>query len=159
MTSYGLDETMTSLIAMFGPDCTRFERMKRAVPMIGLSRTTIYRLIGTGDLKAKRIGHAVFVDMGSAIDLFERSPSVVPEKHTRSLEAADLGLDEPKPFPGFRLGRDDLAAMAPDDSETARDEPEPLPGRRMPVAQGNAHGTSAEALSAKAPSFNFFKVP
>jgi hypothetical protein len=103
---------MELLNEIFGAGCRRYERVKRAVALIGFSRTTIYRLIGTGDLIAKRIRGTTVIDMASAAALFTRAPRVAPVKHVRTMSITDIGLGPDAEDKSTLKGDADLADMA-----------------------------------------------
>ena len=74
-------------------DSPRYVRVKAALPLIGVSRSTLYKLIGAGSIRAIKVGGATMIDLRSVAALFDRSPEIAPRKHQRVITAEALGLD------------------------------------------------------------------
>jgi predicted DNA-binding transcriptional regulator AlpA len=103
----------------------RFQRPKRAMELAGFSKSTMYRLLRSGEIKARKLGRMTLVDMNSIAELFERCPEITPRKiiDARTLSASQLGMDEPPDLPAppdpdggllpaFRLTASDLDGLA-----------------------------------------------
>jgi excisionase family DNA binding protein len=104
----------------------RFQRPKKAMELAGFSKSTLYRLINAGKIRARKVGRITVIDMASVAALFEASPEIMPKKHieARTISASQLGMDEPPdlpappdtdPLPAFRLTASDLVELASDD--------------------------------------------
>jgi predicted DNA-binding transcriptional regulator AlpA len=136
---------MDSPISVFGPAPPlfagerRFQRPKKAMELAGFSKSTLYRLLKEGRIRARKLNRMTLIDMTSIAELFERCPEVMPAKHVeaRTITAAQLGLDEGPNLPeprdpdgplDFRLDGADLDALSgpsrePNDTPVS---PEPL---------------------------------
>ena len=109
----------------------RYLRVKRALAVIGISKTTLYALIKARRVRAVKLRGMTFVDLQSFEELFRECPEIVPQKYAgkRMISAAALGLEEapdvaaPRdpdgPLPSFGLTAADLAALAGPESEEA----------------------------------------
>lgn len=94
---------MNSQDAIFSPgkplfaDEQRYQRVGRALTLIGCSKSKLYALIRGGRVKAIRLDGLTFIDMDSVARLFAECPQIVPEKHVvaSTLSATQLGLEEP----------------------------------------------------------------
>ena len=58
----------------------RFISYREATAISGLSRTTLWRLIGDSSIRAAKVGSAVRIDEGSLIAFLERSSGRTDEQ-------------------------------------------------------------------------------
>ncbi|HZF57912.1 MAG TPA: helix-turn-helix domain-containing protein [Rubrobacter sp.] len=54
---------------------------REAEQLVGLSRTTLWKLIGAGELEYRRVGRAVRINRAS-LDEYMRGPADPPAAHT-----------------------------------------------------------------------------
>jgi hypothetical protein len=118
----------------------RYERLPRAISLIGFGRTKTYSMIRDGRIKAKKVDGSVFIDMASVAALFADAPEIVPSKHrSQTVTATELGLTELTPptalGPGMVVSSADLTALS---GLTLGDElaTEPaMPAQAVPAAE------------------------
>ncbi|QOG17529.1 helix-turn-helix domain-containing protein [Bradyrhizobium sp. SEMIA] len=72
----------------------RYQRIKNALTLIGCSRSTLYKLIREGDIRAIKLRGSTLIDLASVSELFRRCPDVTPRKlvDDRTLTAEQLGF-------------------------------------------------------------------
>jgi excisionase family DNA binding protein len=98
----------------------RYVRVKRALSLVGIGKTTLYRWIAAGHVRAIKVGQRItMIDLASIEELFRKCPQRLPPQHVErnTISAMMLGLpDEPNiaappdpdPLPAFTLDAADL---------------------------------------------------
>lgn len=90
----------------------RYQRVKKALPLIGCGRSKLYRLIRDGRIRAVKLDGATFIDLASVAALFERCPEIAPVKPvgTEVMSAEELGLTPSDDLPALSITEADLRA-------------------------------------------------
>ncbi|MGY3240031.1 hypothetical protein ACVMAJ_006921 [Bradyrhizobium sp. USDA 4448] len=71
----------------------RFQRVKNALSIIGISKSKIYALVRAGKVRAVKIDKLTYIDLASVNELFKNAPQIAPVQHS-TLSAEQLGLAE-----------------------------------------------------------------
>ena len=105
----------------------RYQRVRRALTLMGCSKSKLYSLLRTGRIMAIRLDGLTYIDMQSVAALFEAYPEYMPSKiiEARTLSAEQLGLPKPDepidlpappdpdaPLPDFCLSTADLLRLS-----------------------------------------------
>lgn len=113
---------------LFG-DIPKYQRVRKALDLIGIGRTKLYRLAAEGRITIIKMGNASFVDMTTVAALFAQCPEFtsmkVIEKQTMSAEQLGLPAEPPVDtppemadgLPAFTLTAADLDGLASPHSE------------------------------------------